>query len=195
MSREVKILIGLLVALGIVFGALAYLNFKQEQENGALEEVVIQDNRTFEEVIVGLDTSEKLIDYLNKYFTIEDRGGDKAYVPEEFFEKKKGEPWDFAAFVSYVLFENKYESVIMRYKYKDQTEKEGINVAVVFRDGDLPKTIIFTSGVSEIYAHGWSFEDMFQKEEERLNIKIQEYSISYWTDAGELWPEEWFKRE
>jgi len=194
MSRELKISITLLILLGITFGILAYLNIMVNQKDTDFEGTIVSDAE-FKEVVAQLDTSEKLIDYLNRYFTIEDRGGDKAYVPEEFFEKKKGEPWDSAVFISYILFKNKYESAIMRYKYKDQTEKEGINAAVVFRDGDIPKTIIFTSSGAEIYAHGWSFEDMFQKEEERLNIGIQEYSISYWTDAGELWPEEWFKRE
>ena len=58
----------------------------------------------------------------------------------------------------------------------------------------MPKTIIFTKEGTSIYPHGWSFEEMFQKEEQRLGTKITEYAVSYWTDKGELWPEKWEKR-
>jgi len=143
----------------------------------------------FEETIAQLDTSEKLLAFLNEHFEFTDRQGNVALTPEEFFESRKGNSWDFAAFSSYVLWKHKYEAGIIRYKYGDV-----INAVVVFRDADIPKTIIFASEGISAYAHGWSFEEMFQKEEERLGIKIDEYAISYWTDAGELWPEEWGKR-
>jgi len=188
MSREVKILVVLLIILGIVFGALAYLNFKPKQKIIDSEEIIINDLR-FEEAVTKFDTSRKLIDYLNKNFTIEDKDNDKIYTPQEFFQKKRGGVQDFAVFSAYVLNQHKYEAGIIRYKYEN-----GINSTVVFRDIDLPKTITFTSERISIYPHGWSFEEMFQKEEERFGIKINEYAVSYWTDKGELWPEEWQER-
>jgi len=169
---------------------LAYLNFKQEQENGALEEVVIQDNRTFEEVIVGLDTSEKLIDYLNKYFTIEDRGDDEAYTPEEFFQRKRGGEQDFAVFASHVLDYHNYEVAIVSYN-----SNLGDNyIVTIFRDVDLPKYITLTDNGIEIFAHGWSFEELFETEEKRLNIEIIEYAIFY-PNIQNLVVDEWIKRK
>ncbi|MBC7074091.1 hypothetical protein H5T58_01745, partial [Candidatus Parcubacteria bacterium] len=142
------------------------------------------------QVISQLNTPEKLVEYLNKNCKLEDREEEKPREPKEFFEKKRGTQWDFAIFTSYILWKNHYDSAIIRYKYGEGK----INVVVVFRDKDLPKTIIFNSQGVSMYAHGWSFEEMLQKEEKRLGEKISEYSVSYWTDKEELWPEEWIKR-
>jgi hypothetical protein len=144
---------------------------------------------SFDETIAQFDTSEKLVAFLNEHFEFTDRQGNVALTPEEFFEAQEGGEQDFAVFTSYVLWKHKYEAGIIRYRIEDFT-----NTVVVFRDEDLPKTIIFTPQGTDIYHHGWSFEEMFQKEEERLGAKINEYTISYWTDEGELWPEEWKKR-
>lgn len=147
--------------------------------------------QSFNEIIPQLNTSQKLIDYLNENFKLEETEQEKPKTPEQFFEDKKGTQWDFAIFTSYILWKNKYDAAIIRYKY----DSGKINVVVVFRDTDLPKTIIFTPEGVLSYPHGWSFDEMFQKEEERLGIQIKEYAVSYWTDKGELWPEEWTKRE
>jgi hypothetical protein len=143
----------------------------------------------FGEVIAQLNSSQKLIDYLNENFIFEIKEEEDISSPQEFFKIQKGNSRDFAIFTSYVLWKHKYEAGIICYKIEDFT-----NTVVVFRDEDLPKTIIFTPIGTDIYHHGWSFEEMFQKEEERLGAKINEYTISYWTDEGELWPEEWEKR-
>ncbi len=49
------------------------------------------------------------------------------------------------------------------------------NLAVVYRDGDLPKYIAFSDSGLLIYHHGWSFKDLIKNEEKRLNIKIERY--------------------
>ena len=199
MSKEKKIIIFFLVLGVVVLGIVGYFlsGWFFEQPSAPIsptpthpagkEELSISEN--FEEVIKQLNTSQKLIDYLNKNFIIEDREQTEFLLPQEFFEKKKGTSWDFAVFTSYVLWKNNYDASIVRYKYDSK-----INAVIVFRDKDLPKTIIFTKKGPSIYPHGWSFEEMFQKEEQRLGIKITEYAVSYWTDKGELWPEKWEKR-
>lgn len=148
-------------------------------------------NKSFEQVITKLTTSQKIIDYLNKNFEMEEREQTVPLKPKEFFETKKGSSWDFAVFTSYVLWKNNYEASIIRYKY----DKNRVNAVVVFRDKDIPKTIIFTPQGASMYPHGWSFEAMFQKEEKRLGAKITDYAVSYWTDKGALWPEKWEKRK
>lgn len=199
MPKEKKITIFFLVLGVIVLGIIGYFLSEQlsRQPSAPIsptpshpaekEKPSISEN--FEEAIKQLNTSQKLIDYLNENFKIEDRDQTEPLLPEEFFEKKKGTSWDFAVFTSYVLWKNHYDASIVRYKYDGK-----INAVVVFRDKDVPKTIIFTKEGTSIYPHGWSFEEMFQKEEQRLGTKITEYAVSYWTDKGELWPEKWEKR-
>ena len=199
MPKEKKIIIFFLILGVIVLGTIGY--FLSEQLSRQLSAPILPTSthlagkeklsisEDFEGAIKQLDTSQKLIDYLNENFKIKDREQTEPLLPEEFFEKKKGTSWDFAVFTSYVLWKSNYDASIVRYKYDGK-----INAVVVFRDKDLPKTIIFTKEGTSIYPHGWSFEEMFQKEEQRLGTKITEYAVSYWTDKGELWPEKWEKR-
>jgi len=169
MSRELKILIVLLIILGIVFGTLAYLNFKPNQDTTDFEEIIVSD-AGLEEVIAQLDTSEKLIDYLNKNF------------------REKGAK-DISIFASRVLDQHGYETVIMSYGYSG-----GSHTATIFRDADLPKYITVTDNGIKIFAHGWSFEDFFQAEEKRLNIEITEYAI-FSPNTEDLVVDEWIKRK
>ena len=197
MSKEKKIATLFLVLGAIVLGIIGYFlsdwYFKQPSapaspiSTAGKEKLSISED--FEKAIRQLDIPQKLVDYLNESFEVEDREQTAPLLPQEFFKKKKGTSWDFAVFVSCVLWKNNYDASIVRYKYDGK-----INAVVIFRDKDLPKAIIFTKKGVSIYPYGWSFEEMFQKEEKRLGAKITEYAISYWTDKGELWPEKWKKR-
>ena len=199
MLKEKKTIIFIIVVGVIVLGVIGYFLSREffiqpstpisPTPSHPAEKKKLSISEIFEEAIRQLDTPQKLIDYLNENFKIEDRKQVPFLPPEEFFERKKGTSWDFAIFTSYVLWKNNYDASIVRYKYDSK-----INAVVVFRDKDVPKTIIFTEKGTSIYPHGWSFEEMFQKEEQRLGTKITEYAVSYWTDKGELWPEKWEKR-
>lgn len=146
----------------------------------------------FIETISHLANSQEFLDYLKENFVLEEKDLPSSLSPQEIFERKKGNSFELAIFTSYVLWFQRYENSIIKYK----TEKGRENSVVIFRDKDLPKTIVFTSQGPVIYHHGWSFEEMFQKEEERLGEKIKEYSLFYWSDAGKLLPEreEWESR-
>jgi len=173
MSREVKILIVLLIISGIVFGALAYLNFKSKQEvaESKESEEIIADDIGLKEVLAQLDTLEKLIDYLNKNFIDK---GDK----------------DISMFASRVLDRHGYEAVTMSYR----TVTGDIHTVTIFRDVDLPKYITITDKGIEMFAHGWSFEDFFQAEERRLNIEITDYAI-FSPNTEDLVVDEWTERK
>ena len=200
-EKTTKIILGAIfgVIVLIVFGYFLITPFLRESKpipspsspgtpSGPKEVLTI---KSFEEAVQKLNTPQKLIDYLNQNFEITEKETETPLMPEEFFEKKKGTSYDYSVFTSYLLWKNNYESAIIRYK-----NQEGkTNAVVVFRDIDLPKTIIFTKQGISAYHHGWSFAEMFQKEEERLNTKITQYAVSYWTDKGELWPEEWQTRD
>lgn len=195
-NQQVLFLVGSLILILVLILIISLVIFKKPKSSvpsvspptSSTEQ--LPTSQDFDEVVFQLNTSKTLIDYLNQNFIIEERNQSNPLMPKEFFEAKKGTQWDFAVFTTYVLWKNHYDSSIIRYKYGEGK----INAVVVFRDKDLPKTIVFTSKEVFMYPHGWSFEEMFQKEEERIGEKITEYAVSYWTDKGELWPENWRKR-
>ena len=165
MTKDTKVAIVLLIVLAIVFGGLAYLDLRPKQEE-----------ITPEEAVAGLDTSEKLIDYLNKNFS--DKGAE-----------------DMALFAAHTLYQNDFTSFVIKYQYvSEDGDKSGVNFVAEFRDTDLPKYIYFDEQGAHLVHHGWSFEDLCRKEEERLGIKITKYgTIS--PLATELVPKEWVERK
>jgi len=183
-SKFFKILTGLLVFSGIVFIALPYLNPKPAQVEAPIIEI------TLEEEVVGLDTSAKLIDYLNEHFAIENRKDEKTYTPQEFFQKKSGGEKDFSMFIMHVLDLHDFEVAIMTYKLSS----EETHTVTIFRDIDLPKYIFLTNDSVNMTAHGWSFEDLFQTEEKRLGEEIVEYKL-FSPGSENLIVDEWTKRK
>lgn len=152
----------------------------------------IAQSATFIETISKLTSSQEILNYLKENFILEERKETLFLVPKEIFENKKGNSFELAILTSYILWYQRYNASIIKYK----TENGNQYSVVVFRDKDLPKTIAFTFSGPILYHHGWSFEEMFEKEEERLGEKIKEYSLFYWSDAGKLLPEkeEWERR-
>ena len=61
------------------------------------------------------------------------------------------------------------------YKFnKDGNESQ--NYVVIFRDGDTPRYLTYTTSGFEAFEAGWSAKDLCQIEEERLNIKTSKYT-------------------
>lgn len=146
----------------------------------------------FMDIVSQLNSSQKLLNYLKENFILEEKDVFFSLSPREIFERKKGNSFELAIFTSYVLWYHGHEVSIIKYK----TDKGRENTVIVFRDRDLPKTIIFNQSEPLFYPHGWSFEEMFKKEEEKLREEIKEHSLFYWSDSGKLLPEkeEWIKR-
>ena len=149
----------------------------------------ISDN--FEEAVNQLDVSNKLIGFLNKKFNFETRKSEIALQPEEFFKNKKGNEIDFAVFVAHVLDYHKYETGIIQ--YRTDNNQQPIGTVIIFRDKDLPKYIFFNQGKTYLLHHGWSFEELFQKEDQRLSIQITEFAIFY-PNVFDLTNKNWVKR-
>lgn len=146
----------------------------QESEDiQSIENLVL---KTSQEVVEKLNTPQKLVSFLNKNFTIQEREGYKAYDPDEFLLQKKGSSHDLAVFCAHILSKNEYEAGVIRFNYKlsEDGEEESRSVTV-FRDADLPKYITATKEGIKMFHHGWSFEDLCLAEEKRLNIQIFEY--------------------
>lgn len=135
-----------------------------------------KEELSFEERVKKLDSAQKLVNYLNEYYTFEEREGE-TYAPKEFFKKNKGGNEDFASFSAYALQENEIEAATLFYEY-DEGKTDAITV---FR-GEVPSYISFSpEGIKKHeagqYAVGRSFKDTLEFEEERLNIQIKAYKI------------------
>ena len=147
----------------------------KDQDSGDIQNIENLVLKTSQEAIEKLNTPQKLISFLNKNFTIQERDGYKAYDPDEFLLQKKGSSHDLAVFCAYILSKNEYEAGVIRFNYlSEDGEKESRSVTV-FRDVDLPKYITVTNEGIKMFHYGWSFEDLCLAEEKRLNIQIFEY--------------------
>lgn len=174
------------------------LNEQQELESQSiepqyLEELILDGTETYEEIIESLDSPSKLLSFVNSYIEIENQLGFEAVGSGQLIEERKGQLQDVAVFLAHMLKVNGYESVVIKYNYEQNNETE-TRIIVPFRDTDLPRYIFFTEqGKVNAVHHGWSFNEMFRKEEERLNISVANYSI-HRPGVYDLTPKEFFNR-
>ena len=153
----------------------------------------IEDGAAFQEIILQLNTPQKLIDYLNKNFSFEEKESDQSMAPEEFFEAKKGNRADIATFSSFDLFKNGYYTTIFRYKFLDVEGKEGIRTLTLFAVNDQSSYIDLEGSKLKIFPAGNSFSEFFGLEEKRHNVKIIEYA-AFTYGSTDLSKPDWFPR-
>ena len=192
------ILIGILI---IIFLGLVFRIYKIYQESKSLTLITKQSNvklsnyykqtainyylqaskptSEIQKMIDELNTPSKLINYLNnKNFQIIESDKTISLTPEEFIKLENGSQIaeiDYASFASLILEENDYYSVVFLYKFNDSNE-ESQHYVVPFRDGDTPRYLVYTNKGFEAFEAGWSFKDLCQIEEQRLNVKTNQYT-------------------
>ena len=196
-KKIVYILIGVSI---IIFLGLVVEIYKVYQESKSLALVISQSNAKFsnykqtavscypqtskptdeiQKMIDELNTPSKLIDYLNsKNFQIIESDRTISLTPDEFIKLDNGSQIaeiDFASFASLILEENDYYSVVFLYKFNDGN-RESQHYVVPFRDGDTPRYLVYIGNGFEAFEAGWSFKDLCQIEEQRLNIKTSQYT-------------------
>ncbi len=191
------ILIGILIIifLGLVFGIYKIyqesksLTLTTKQSNVKLsnyKQTVISCNpqaskltSEIQKMIDELNTPSKLINYLNnKNFQIIESDKTISLTPEEFIKLENGSQIaeiDYASFASLILEENDYYSVVFLYKLNDGN-RESQHYVVPFRDGDTPRYLVYIGNGFEAFEAGWSFKDLCQIEEQRLNVKTSQYT-------------------
>jgi hypothetical protein len=147
----------------------------------------------FDAVLAQLDASEKIAAYLKGNFSITDNESGMALAPADFFAKKSGGPQDAAVFATSALKQHGFESFVLRYKGEINGRPFSHAVAV-FRDTDVPKYLTADSSGIDLTAHGWSFEDLLKKEEERTKASISGYAV-FAPDTLNLIPASWEKRK
>jgi hypothetical protein len=180
MTKDIKILIGLIVVLVIVYSALIYFNFRNDSH-------VIDDNP----IDVNVDDGAEIgIDVDDIVIINQERNTPEGLIDHINTDLKDADNEEKAIFFSKGLSGHGYESMIIKYKFS-----KGENIISVFRGSeDVPKYVVFNDGVAEILPYGWSFNELFQTEESRLDIKITDYAM-FELDLDNLTPAEWIKRE
>lgn len=191
LNRKIKnqYLLVLLFFLILFLVISAYYLFFQEDKKEVIEMPNIEKN--LKKAAIGLDS---LIEKLNTEFMFQQREGKKIYFPEKFSELKQGNELDFALYTAQTLkLENLGEVAIMRYSYLNQKKEQGIGTVVIFRGINLPpKYITFGENGAEVFTYGWSFRGLFQIEEQRLGVTINNYELFLlWPlpSTEDLWPE------
>ena len=161
-------------------GSSPFIPETQEEEIPS-EEILpteIPSPKNFNEVLSQLNTTQKLIAFLNQNFELIDEESDRSLKPEEFFKAKKGNRVDIATFASFVLFQNGHFSTIVRYQYLDQNNKEKIRTLTLVREKDSPSPVFIDLEGSKlkIYPGGNSPIELLELEEKRHNVKIIKYA-------------------
>lgn len=97
------------------------------------------ENKKFKQFVKELDTPEKLSNFMEQYFSIEERGGCNAYPPQQFFELKKGDCKDYSAFSSFVLSYHGYDAEMLCFDlYNSKGVRTSGHVVTVFKvDGSM----------------------------------------------------------
>jgi hypothetical protein len=145
------------------------------------------------EIADQLDTSLAVSEYLKNNFSITEDENETALTPEIFVKLKTGGPQDAAVFAAFALSCRNFEAEVIRYTGTRGGKAFAHSVAI-FRDKDAPKYLTAGPDGIKIIAHGWSFEDLMKKEEERTGAKISEYAI-FNPGITDLKTGEWIQRK
>ena len=118
----------------------------------------------FNETVHQLDTPEKLVNYMKKYFKYVYHEGCIAYSPEEFFRIRKGDCKDFAVFSSYVLKLHGYDTKMIAFKFRKDGTVDGHVITVYKVDGGKLRYISFT----DIYGDFSTTDEILKNEMKRI---------------------------
>ncbi len=129
----IPILILILILTAVLVGCSQH-----QSEQDTLSPTTSQEDE-FNEIVKSLDTPQELSDFMEKYFSIEERGGCSAYEPQEFFKLQKGDCKDYSAFSSLVLARHGYNAQMLCFDlYNNENVRTTGHVVTVFKvDGQL----------------------------------------------------------
>lgn len=183
--------LGTILSIGLILiaGVLIFFPLKKTssppssmEEKGVLPSPEIEKSeelqifQDFTQAISQLNTPQKLIDYLNQNFVLENKESDFSQNPEEFLKTKKGNRADIATFCSFVLFQNGYFSTIFRYKFLDEKGDPKIRTLTLFTEADKAKIIDLENSKLKILPAGNALPEFLEDLEKTHNVKITEYT-------------------
>jgi len=178
----------ILIIFFVIISALFYIfskpqkifeedeNLRPKNFNLETQKERVLNPQDLKEALFQLNTSQKVVAFLNENFELIDREADRSLEPAEFFSSKKGNRADIATFISFVLSQNENFSTIIRYQYLTQDQSEKIKTLTLVREKDATLFIDLEGSKLKIYPAGNSIIDLLEFEEKRNNVKIIKYS-------------------
>lgn len=175
MKKNLKVILALLIILVIIIVVLVITKEKINEEQPVISYDVNPEVKSgklsdLETLKIELDNSDKIVAYLNKYYSLNSNSSLEARSLEEIIADDNLSLADYSYLSTYLLKNINIEAGTIRYLAQDLD-----NLVVVFRDGDLPKYISFTDEGLLVFHHGWSFSDLIKAENLRLGISIEKY--------------------
>jgi hypothetical protein len=110
--------------------------------------------KSFEEAINQLDTPSKILSYITRNFLYKEDPKITALSPQQLFQTRKGDRFDFASFISYLMDHHGYNTKMLRLEFTESESVNGYDIIVLYYDTD--------EKLRFIAHHGKQFMGVFQ---------------------------------
>jgi len=88
----------------------------------------------FEEAISQLTNPQKILNYMTRNFEFKTDFSLSAQSPQQLFQTKQGNRFDFAVFVSYLLDYHNYDAKMLRLEFTENSAVDGCDIVVIYYD-------------------------------------------------------------
>jgi len=110
--------------------------------------------KSFEEAVNQLDTSSKILSYITRNFLYKEDREITALSPQQLFQTRKGDKFDFAVFISYLMDHHGYKAKLLSLECTESESLNGNDIIVLYYDTD--------EKLRFIAHHGKQFMGVFQ---------------------------------
>jgi len=92
--------------------------------------------QSFDEAISQLSTPSKILNYMTRNFQFKIDPTRPTLSPQQLFQNREGNKYDFAIFISYLLDYHGYETQMLRLEFTENDIANGYDIIVIYRDVD-----------------------------------------------------------
>ncbi len=154
--------------------------------------------QSFEEAINQLSNPSQILNYMTRNFQFKIDPTRPTLSPQQLFQTKEGNRFDFAIFISYLLDHHGYETQMLRLEFTENDMVNGYDIIVIYRDVDDNLRSITHHGeqvmrVSQTYS---SLDDLIRHEENVRSLssssEVRVYRYGFLAPGTtNLMPTEW----
>jgi len=154
--------------------------------------------QSFEEAISQLSTPFKILNYMTRNFQFKIDPERPTQSPQQLFQNREGNKFDFSIFISYLLDRNGYETQMLRLEFTENHMENGYDIIVIYQDADNNLKSITHHGeqvmrVSQTYN---SLDDLIRHEENARSLsssyEVRVYRYGFLVPGTtNLMPTEW----
>jgi uncharacterized protein YdcH (DUF465 family) len=154
--------------------------------------------QSFEEAIRQLSNPSQILSYMTRNFQFKIDPTRPTLSPQQLFQTREGNKFDFAIFISYLLDHNGYETQMLHLEFTENDMVNGYDIIVIYRDvNDNFKSITHhgeqVMRVSQTYN---SLDDLIRYEENARSLssssEIRVYRYGFLAPGKiNLMPTEW----